>query len=408
MPVNSKNDDLYDVLGVSKTATQDEIKKAFKKMALQHHPDKNKSNKDEAELKFKKITEAYGVLSDEQKRKRYDTTGSIDESEMSEMNVDINDILASMFGGMGGGLGGGLGGMGSSTFMFSGGSGGGFQTFTSMSSQSSQHTLAQPVHVEITLDEVNTGGHKYIELTIDDRCKQCEGTGAQSPNDVIKCLACQGRGNTTRRMGPFVTEMTCQSCSGKGMMIKNKRFCQVCNGRKTISKKKKIDIKIPKGAVHGSQQIMKEEGSFNVETNARNALLIIFKHVLPKNVTVDKGGNVSLNVKVPLESLLCGFKYEFTAYGQPIIFYSHKYFDPTKRTIIKDAGVSSTNNKASSPGHLVINFEVVFPDDTHVMQKYNDVFLRIFKKEEEKENLDKELKKMKEVKSHIVLNLNEK
>lgn len=386
--------DLYEVLGVSKNATQEEIKKAFKKLALQHHPDKNKDNKLEAEAKFKKVAEAHEVLSNESKRRRYDATGSIDESGMGEMNVDINDILSSMFGDMGGSF----GGMGSKTssFMFGGGGGGGRgNSFSSFTSHSPQTVVAQSLHVEVTLDEVHKGVSKTIDVEVDEKCNKCDGTGAENPSDVIKCLGCQGRGHTTRRMGPFMTEMTCQSCNGQGMLIKNKKFCQICKGKKIVSKKKKVEIKVPKGAINGSQQILKGEGSYNIETQTRNAFLIVFKHVMPKNVTVDKGGNVNLNLKIPLEKLLCGFRYDFTLYGKPLVMYSNKYFDPTKRIVIKEAGVCSTQNRTPSPGHLIVTLEVVFPEDTHLMQKYNDVFLRIFKKDEEKERLESDIKEKK-------------
>lgn len=399
--------DLYEVLGVSRNASQDEIKKAFKKLALQHHPDKNKDNKADAEAKFKKVVEAYEVLSDEQKRRRYDATGSVDDSGMGDMNVDINDILSSMFGDMGG--------MGArtSSFMFGGGGGGqgSFSSFTTHSSRpahSQQATVAQSLHVEVSLEEVYRGVTKVIDVEVDEKCKQCDGTGAENPSDVIKCLACQGCGRTTRRMGPFMTEMTCQSCNGQGMMIKNKKFCHVCKGRKIVTRKKKIEVKVPKGTTNGSQQILKSEGSYNLETQTHNAFLIVFRHVMPKNVTVDKGGNLNLNLKIPLEKLLCGFKYEFALYGKPLILYSNKYFDPTKRIVIKEAGLFSTQNRSSSPGHLIVNFEVTFPEDAHLLQKYNDVFLRIFKKEEEKERLDNDIKEKKRNGEATLFCINEK
>lgn len=408
----AQNEDLYQVLGVPRTATQDEIKKAFKKLALLHHPDKNKDNKADAEAKFKKVTEAYGILSDEKKRKRYDVTGSIDDSDRGgEMNMDINDILASMFGDMGGigGMGGAFGGMGqgASTFMFNGGNS--FSSFTTSSSASSPHqpqAVAQSICIDVSLDEVHKGATKNIELEIDERCDRCEGTGAENPSDIIKCITCQGRGSTVRRMGPFMTEMTCPSCSGKGTMIKNNKYCPKCHGKKRVKKTKRMAIKIPKGVLNGSQQLMKEEGSYNVDTKSKNALLITFKHIVPKNMALDKGGNVHLNLRVPLENLLCGFEYEFSAYGKPIIIFSNKYFDPTKKAVIKDAGVSSTQNRGQ-PGNLIINFDVVYPEDPHVLQKYNDVFLRVFKKEDEKEEIEKHVKEAKEDQTRVI-NLNEK
>lgn len=397
------NNDLYDLLGVPRTATQDEIKKAFKKNALAHHPDKNKENKSEAEAKFKKLTEAYGILSDENKRKRYDATGSIDDADRGgEMNVDINDILASMFGDMGGGIGG-------STFMFSGGRGNSFSTFSASSfpraQSQSPSMVAQSVYIDVNLDDIHKGAKKVIELDIDDMCNHCEATGADNPSDLIKCIMCQGRGNTIRRMGPFVTEMTCPSCSGKGTMIKNKNFCRQCRGKKTVTNKICFDITIAKGTLNGNQQVIKNKGNYNLETKTKNSILVIFRHVVPKNMTVDKGGNVHLNIKITLEDLICGFRYDFNAYGKPLLIYSTKYFNPSKQIVIKDAGIASVQNKSSLPGHLILKFEVIYPEDPHIMQKYNDVFLRVFKKEDERGKMDSDVKKFSESGSGIAYNI---
>jgi len=401
--------DLYDILGVSKDANDSEIKKAYRKLALQYHPDKNKDRKEEAEESFKKVTQAYSILSDEKKRKHYDLTGSIDESGDADMNFNMNmdDIFKSMFGGEAdifenlaglGGLG-GLGNMGTggATFMFSGGNGG-FTSFSS-SMKGMQQSRPQTIYVDVTLDEVFNGTQKNIELTIDDLCTHCQGTGADKSSDVIKCITCNGKGSIHQKLGPFLAESVCPSCNGQGTTIKNKNYCHVCHGKKTIQKKKNIEIKIPKGIPNKSRQILKNEGSYDKNIRKHNDIIIAYQYIIPKDTSIDKNGNIFMTLNISLEQLLCGFYKEIDIYKKHIIVHTSKYVDPSKKIIIEKMGLPQMTNKGKENGNIILSLNVIYPNDTHKLHKYHDVFLKIFKKNEEKEKHDKEIEKFKTDKS---------
>jgi DnaJ-class molecular chaperone len=380
------NGDLYDTLGLKNDASQEEIKKAYKKLALQCHPDKNKGNKEEAEEKFKKITEAYSVLSDENKRKKYDLTGSIDESEMmgSEMGGGFEDILRSMFGGADIFDGFNHGGS-SSTFTFSSGGRGGGASFSQTSSSGSSGSSGSPlvIPIDITLNEVFKGGTREIEIKVFEKCDACKGSGAQNPSDVIKCLTCGGKGVVHQRMGPFLTEMVCPSCNGQGQTIKNKNFCKKCNGKKVVQTTKKLNIKIPKGVPNRAKHVMKGEGNYNIHERKNSDVVIIFQYNVPKNVSVNDRGDVSTLINVPLESLLCGFTHELHLYDKPFMLSAHKYFNPTQKVVYKEGGLPQMTNKNGGVGNLILEFNIEYPNDVTKLQKYNDVFLKIFKRNED-------------------------
>lgn len=391
-----KSNDLYEILGVDKNASESDIKKAYRKLALQNHPDKNKDRRQEAEENFKQVTQAYSILSDSKKRKHYDLTGSMDDSNDGEMGfggfgMNMDDILKSMFGGEADLFGSGGGG---ATFMFS--SGGGGTGFTSFSSNVRTNSVKpHVVYVDVTLDEVCQGGNKKIEFAMEEQCSHCKGTGADKPTDIIKCITCQGKGNLHQRMGPFMTESVCPSCQGQGSSIKNKNFCHLCNGKKTQQKKKQMDIKIPRGVPDKSRQNLKGEGSYDKNNKKHTDVIIIFQYIIPKKVAVDDHGNIMTQIDIPLENLLCGFSKEIHIYEKPFFIYALKYFDPTKKIVIKEAGLPQLTNKHHSCGNVIIEFNVLYPNDAHKLQKYNDVFVKIFKKNEDKEKLEDTLESVK-------------
>lgn len=383
---------LYETLGVSTSASQDEIKKAYKKLALQCHPDKNKENRQESEERFKKVTEAYGVLSDEGKRKRYDATGSIDDTAGHDMGMgtNIDEILKNMFGGdaemfgMGGGT----------SFVFGERPGFSQSFFSNVKASSNSAPTHQIVKLSINLDEVYNGSKKSVDINIDEACSTCKGTGAEKLTDVMKCLVCNGNGVVHQKMGPFLAESMCPSCGGQGSTIKNKRFCAMCKGTKTVSKKKTIEVRVPKGVPNNARHVMKNEGTFYPDLGRKSDVIIIFTYIIPKQVSVDDKGNVFVCLDVPLENLLCGFVSEVKLYNKPFVFNANKYFDPSQKLVVKDAGLPQMTNKNNACGNFIVEFNVIYPDDLQKLQKYNDVFLKIFKKSEEKEEMEKKIKAM--------------
>jgi molecular chaperone DnaJ len=231
--------DYYQVLGVDKKASPEEIKRAYRRMAIKYHPDKNPGNK-EAEAKFKECAEAYEVLSDPDKRKQYDQYGheglrGTGMHDFSRMNVEdifsmfgFEDFFGSVFGGGGGG--GRRGGR-------RGGPVRGYDLETG---------------VELTLDEVAHGTEKTIEFTRQDRCPECGGSGAAPGTQPSRCPLCGGSGQVAKGGGFFQMVSTCPQCQGTGQIVKNP--CPTCRGSGRVPKKRTVTIKVPPG-VHEGQGI---------------------------------------------------------------------------------------------------------------------------------------------------------
>ena len=233
--------DYYEVLGVSKTATDEEIKKAYRKLALKYHPDYNPGDKS-AEEKFKEINEAHEVLSDPEKRKRYDQFGLA--------GVDPN--YAASQGAGAGGFGGGFGGVDLGD-IFGDIFGGGFGGFAGASARSNPNAprKGQDIRVRITLsfDEAVHGCKKNITITRQQTCTECNGTGAAPGTSPEVCPDCNGRGYTIQQQrtpfGVMQSQQPCTRCGGKGKLIKTP--CKVCHGSGRVATKKTLEVTIPKG-----------------------------------------------------------------------------------------------------------------------------------------------------------------
>ena len=272
--------DYYEVLGVPKAASKDEIKSAYRKLALQYHPDRNKSAG--AEEKFKEISEAYAVLSDDEKRKRYDTYGHVGTEDVfrgSEANFDeifkdigfggFRDIFEQIFGGRGG-----FGGMGGRGDPF----GFGFN-FGGAARRRGRDILYD---VELSLEDVSRGRKDEIELPKLEKCGNCNGTGASPGTKPRKCAVCNGQGQTRRvysqnRFSTFVSLEPCQTCHGQGEIID--KPCAVCNGSGRVRKNKKIKLEIPAGVEDGMTLQLRGEGEPSEIGSAGDLLIQI--HVKP-------------------------------------------------------------------------------------------------------------------------------
>ncbi|MBE6231502.1 MAG: molecular chaperone DnaJ [Bacteroidales bacterium] len=264
--------DYYEVLGVSKNATADEIKKAYRKLAVKYHPDKNPGNK-EAEEKFKEAAEAYSILSDADKKARYDQFGhaGVDGAapDFSGGFGDLNDILNDLFGGaFGGGFGGGFGGFG--------GFGGGRQ---GQRQQRVYRGRDIRVRVKLTLEEIAKGVEKEINIEKSVPCTECGGKGARNSADIKTCPACNGTGQVQRVtqsfLGQTVTYSTCQQCGGEGKIITNP--CHSCNGTGLIRKRETIKVKIPAGVEAGMQLTVQGAGHAAKNNGINGDLLVVIE-----------------------------------------------------------------------------------------------------------------------------------
>ena len=249
--------DYYEVVGVNKSATDDELKKAYRKLAKKYHPDANPDNKKEAEAKFKEVNEAYEVLSDPQKRKMYDQFGTVDPQG---------------FGGAGGPFGEGnyysytsSGFNGFSDFgdlgdIFSSFFGGGARTGARSQAQRGPRKGADlNLNMEITFEEAFLGVEKEISITRPETCNICNGSGAKPGTSVTKCPTCNGTG-TVRQvqntiLGQMQTTRTCMACHGTGEIIKEP--CDSCKGKGTVRKQARIKVKIPAGIDDNQTVVLK-------------------------------------------------------------------------------------------------------------------------------------------------------
>ena len=282
--------DYYEVLGVSKTATDDELKKAYRKLAKKYHPDANPNNKAEAEAKFKEVNEAYETLSDPQKRKMYDQFGPDDPQG---------------FNGAGGPFGGsngyysytssgfdGFGDFGDLGDIFSSFFGGGFGGRTSSRKKNGPRKGADlNLHLDITFEQAFLGVEKEISITRNEECNVCHGTGAKPGTSVTKCTMCNGTGQVRQVqntiLGQMQTTRTCSNCHGTGEVIKEP--CENCKGKGKVRKQPKIKVKIPAGIDDGQTVVLRGEGEPGEKGGPKGDLYITVR--LKKHSIFSRNGN---------------------------------------------------------------------------------------------------------------------
>ena len=287
--------DYYKILGVSKSASKEEIKNAYKKLAKQHHPDISKEHG--ATEKFKEINEAASVLGDDQKRRQYDQYGSTGSS--SQNAGGFSGFDNSDFSGQGFGF-----DFDSIFDTFFGGSGHGRQ-------RRKQKGSDLRYDMEITLEEAAFGVSKTITVPRYEECEKCKGTGAESQSDIITCRECNGKGTSTKTQrtpfGMFQTSSTCRTCRGAGKEIKNE--CGECDGQGIIRKTRKLEVKIPSGANDGTQLRVQGAGEAGDKGTAPGDLYIVIQ-VKEHDLFERQENDVYIKIPVPFSIAAIGGKIE--------------------------------------------------------------------------------------------------
>jgi molecular chaperone DnaJ len=246
--------DYYDLLGVSRSAGEEEIKKAYRKLALQHHPDKNPGNK-QAEEKFKEISEAYQVLSDSQKRAQYDQFGHAAFGDSGpfgggfDFSAGFEDIFGDIFG-----------------EFFGGGTG-----------RRRSRSRGEDFRYNLTLsfEEAVFGAEKKVKIPRHGPCETCHGTGAKAGTQPQTCPTCRGRGQVNFQQGFFSVSRTCNQCHGQGTIIKDP--CATCSGAGRVRKLHTLSVKIPAGVDTGSRLKLRGEGEFGPNGGQSGDLYVVIQ-----------------------------------------------------------------------------------------------------------------------------------
>ncbi len=361
--------DYYEVLGVDKSASADEIKKAYRKKAIQYHPDKNPGDK-EAEEKFKEAAEAYEVLSNPDKRARYDQfghegmsgAGGFGDGFGGGQGMSMDDIF-SMFGDIFGGHG-GFGG-------FSGFGGGG-------SSQAQRKFRGSDlrVKVKLSLKDIANGTTKKFKLKKYVPCSHCHGTGAEGNSGTETCPTCKGSGHILRTQqsifGMMQTQTVCPQCNGEGKIIKNK--CKECGGEGIVYGEEVVEVKIPAGVAEGMQLSMSGKGNAGRHNGIPGDLLIQIEEEPHPELIRDENDLVyNLLLSIPMAAL--GSTVEIPTIDGKAKVKIEPGTQPGKVLRLRGKGLPNVNGYGN--GDLLVNVSVYIPetlskDEKNALEKMQD------------------------------------
>ena len=298
--------DYYEVLGLDKNASADDIKGAYRKAALKWHPDRwvsgTDAEKKTAEEKFKEASEAYSVLSDPDKKARYDQFGfagtdGAGAQDWSQGFGNLNDILNDLFGGRFGGFGGGFGGF-SGFGGFGGGQSAGQRVYRGRDIRTS---------VTLTLEEIANGVEKEVTIERSRPCPDCQGKGTKNSSDIKTCTTCNGSGQvqniTNSIFGRTVAYSTCPQCKGEGQVITNP--CRSCNGTGLLRKRETVRVRIPAGVEEGMQITVRGEGHSAPHNGTNGDLLVVIKEVAHSNLRRN-GNNLYYSQAISVTNAILG------------------------------------------------------------------------------------------------------
>ena len=327
--------DYYELLGVSKSANEKEIKRAYKKLAMQYHPDRTQGDK-EKEEKFKEIQEAYEVLSDKQKRANYDQYGhaafeqGFGAGSGGFGGADFGDIFGDMFGDIFGG-----GGRGRQRVV---------------RGDDLRYDL------EITLEEAVKGTTKDIKIHTLAPCETCHGSGAEAGSKVETCPHCHGSGRLRRQQGFFVTEQPCHFCHGTGKKIE--KPCKTCHGDGRVNKPKNLSVKIPAGVDTGNQLRLSGEGAAG-ENGAPAGDLYVVIHVKEHHIFERDGSNLYCEVPISFTIAALGGEIEVPTLDGRVKLKIPEETQTGKLFRMRGKGVTST--RSGYAGDLICRIVVETP-----------------------------------------------
>jgi len=354
--------DYYEVLGISKEATKEEIKKAYRKQALKFHPDKNPGDK-KSEENFKEAAEAYEVLSNEEKKARYDRYGHAGMGNngggFSGHGMTVDDIFSS-FGDIFGDAFGGFGGF----------SGGGRR------SRRVNKGSNLRVKVKLTLQEIAAGAEKKIKVNKYDTCDNCGGTGAADASSLSTCNTCHGSGHVTRltntMLGQMQTTSVCPSCGGEGQTITKK--CTACYGEGIVQKEEVIKINIPAGVGKGMQMTVGGKGNAPRRGGVNGDLLVVIDEEEHPDL-IREGNDLIFNLFISIPDAILGTHVEVPTVDNNVKIKIEPGTQPGKILRLRGKGLPEVNGYGR--GDLLVNVNVWIPknlnkDELKIFEKFKD------------------------------------
>ena len=362
--------DYYEVLGVDKNASDDELKKAYRRLAKKYHPDANPDNKKEAEAKFKEVNEAYETLSDSQKRKMYDQFGPDGPAGFG-----------------GGGPGGGYYSYSTSGFdgfdmgdlgdIFSSFFGGGFGGRSSRTSNGPVKGADLRYDMEITFEESFLGTEKEISINREDNCATCNGTGAKPGSKVETCPTCGGTGQIkqvqTTILGQMQTTRTCTTCHGEGKIIKEP--CETCRGKGTIKKPTRIKVKIPAGIDENQTVVLRGEGAPGQKGGPKGDLYITV-HIKRHSIYKRQDYNVLCDVPITFTQATLGAELKIPMVdGTTEIYKIPEGTQTGTRFRIRGKGFKAVNRNYE--GDLIFTVEIQTPK--RLSKEQRDLLIQLAK-----------------------------
>ncbi len=349
--------DYYEILGLSKGASDDEIKKAFRKMALKYHPDRNQGDK-AAEESFKEVNEAYSILSDPEKKKRYDQFG--------HAGVDPNA-------GFGGGGFEGFGGFGGFEDIFSSfgfGGNGGFSGFGGFGAQRRGPSPGRDIKQTITIDfdEAFHGVEKTIAITKLTECEHCHGHGNEPGTEKETCPNCHGTGVINRvqqtPFGAFQTQTTCPECNGTGTIIKEK--CSECGGQGRVQKRVTIKVNIPAGVDNGNIITLRGQGEAG-QQGAPAGNLYIETRVRPHSILKRNGDDLYIDVPITFDQAALGDEIQVPTVDEKLSYKVPAGTQP--ESIFRMRGKGMPNPHSGRRGNLYVKVKLEVPKNLNDKQR---------------------------------------
>lgn len=372
----AESKDYYEILGVSKSATDDELKRAYRKLAKKYHPDAqhDEASKKNAEAKFKEINEAYSVLSDSNKRAQYDRFGSnfeqagfggygqggfsgFDFSGFSGgmgVDIDLDDILGSVFGGSFGGFGGAA----------------------KRSGPAKGADLRY--NMNISFEEAAFGTKKEINISRHEVCDTCHGSGAKPGSKIVTCDKCNGRGKVqitqNTIMGSFSTVKTCDKCSGEGKVIQTP--CEKCNKKGVVKKVKKIEINIPAGIDNGQAISLRGEGDCGRKGGPSGDLFVVVS-VSPHKIFTRRGFDILETIKVPFTKMVLGGTIKVPTLEDEVEFNIPDGTQPGTTFKLKEKGIQNIHGKSRGNLEFTVNVDIpkkLTDDQRRILTEFADTF----------------------------------